>query len=283
MKKLLVPTDFSDNAFLAAQYAAELCIKHKYSLHIIHFYTASSSAFAENELTEEAEQTDVLKADITIKAWAERLKEQYPMVLISFHNERGLLDEALAKEASRDGYAAIVMGTTGATADKHIFWGSNTAAVTKKSPIPVIAVPNKPFAMEVQKVGLLTNFNQEELLTLHEFVHTFKETFDLSLIHVFKESESASSIHDRLDSWSFNVEEFSAVRHIDKLVAPVVKDDKDLDTIAEVVAQLIEENHIDMILVSKSRKTFIERLFTRSVSKAIALDLQKPAFFGKTI
>ncbi|MFD2968417.1 universal stress protein [Sphingobacterium bambusae] len=283
MKKLLVPTDFSDNAFLAAQYAAELCRKHKYSLHIIHFYTASSSAFADNELTEETEHTGVLKADITIKAWAERLKQQYPTVLISFHNERGLLDEALAKEASRDGYAAIVMGTTGATADKNIFWGSNTALVTTKSPIPVIAIPNRPFAVDVQKVGLLTNFNQEELLTLQEFAHTFKETFDLSLIHVFKESESASSIHDRLDSWSFNVEEFSAVRHIEKLVAPVVKDDKDLDTIPEVVAQLIEENHIDMILVSKSRKTFIERLFTGSVSKAIALDLQKPAFFGKTI
>ncbi|GHE23440.1 universal stress protein [Sphingobacterium griseoflavum] len=283
MKKLLVPTDFSDNAYLAAQYAAELCKKQKYSLHIIHFYTANSSAFSDSEINTLTEQSDILKADLTIRELAEKLSNQFPEITISFHNERGLLDEALTKEANKGDYAAIVMGTTGATDDKNIFWGSNTALMTRKSPIPVIAVPNKPLDVAVEKVGLLTDFNQEELMTLHEFVHTFKDDFDLSLIHVFKENESASSILDRLDSWAFNVQEFSAVRRIDKLIAPIVKDDKDQDTIPEVVTKLIQDNHIDIILVSKSRKTFIERLFTSSVSKAIALDLQKPAFFGKTI
>lgn len=283
MKKLLVPTDFSDNAFLAAQYAAELCIKQQYSLHILHCYTAISSGFDESELTEETEQSDVLKADLTIKEWVERLKVQYPGLLISFHNERGLLGEVLPKEAAREGYAAIVMGTTGTTGDKNIFWGSNTALIVAKSPIPVIAVPNKPFQSGIQKAGLLTNYNQEELLTLHEFVHIFKETIDLSLIHVYKDGEAETSVNNRLDSWLFNIQEFSAVRHIDKLIAPIVKDDKELDSIPEVVAQLIEENNIDIILISKSRKTFFERLFTSSISKAMALELQKPAFFGKTI
>ncbi|TDS16220.1 universal stress protein [Sphingobacterium paludis] len=283
MKKLLVPTDFSDNAFLAAQYAAELCQKQKYSLHLIHFYTATSSAFDDAEQQADADESDLLKADITIKDWADRLEALYPGLLISFHNERGLLDEGLPKEAAREGYAAIVMGTTGVTADKNIFWGSNTALITAKAPIPVIAVPNRPIEHTVNKVGLLTNFNQEELLTLHEFTHIFKDSIDLSLIHVYKESDSEASISARLDSWLFNIREFSAVRHIDKLIAPIVKDDKDLDTIPEVVAQLIEENQLDIILISKSRKTFFERLFTPSVSKAITLALQKPAFFGKTV
>lgn len=283
MKKLLVPTDFSDNAFLAAQYAAELGIKQKYSLHIIHCYTAISSSFDETELTEETEQSDVLKADLTITEWVQKLKTQYPELLISYHNARGLLGEVLPKEAAQEGYAAIVMGTTGITGDKNIFWGSNTALIVAKSPIPVIAVPNRSFQQTIEKVGLLTNYNQEELQTLHEFVHIFKETVDLNLIHVYKEGETESSVNDKLDSWLFNIQEFSAIRHIDKLIAPIVRDDKELDSVPEVVAQLIAENHIDIILISKSRKTFFERLFTTSVSKAIALELQKPAFFGKTI
>lgn len=283
MKKLLVPTDFSDNAFLAAQYAAELGLKQKYSLHLIHCYTAISSGFAEEELTEETEQSDLLKADLTIEEWVDKLKSQYPDLSISYHNQRGLLGEVLPKEAAQEGYAAIVMGTTGTTGEKNVFWGSNTALIIAKSPIPVIAVPNKPLQFGIQKAGLLTNYNQEELLTLHEFVHTFKETIDLSLIHVYKDGEEAPSVNNRLDSWQFNIQEFSSVRHIDKLIAPIVKDDKDLDSIPEVIAQLIEENDIDIILISKSRKTFFERLFTTSVSKAMALELQKPAFFGKTI
>ncbi|TYR32675.1 universal stress protein [Sphingobacterium phlebotomi] len=282
--KILVPTDFSENAFLAAQYAAEIAKKHHYSLHIVHFYTAVSSGFDENELEDLREQSDVLKADLTIKEWVSRLQAQYPDISISYHNDRGLLDEALPKEAKRADYVAIAMGTTGASANKNIFWGSNTALIVAKSPIPVIVIPNIPqIRTEIKKVGLLTNFKQEELTTLQEFVHIFKQEIDVALIHVYKESESMTSVTNRLDSWGFNVDEFSAVRQTSKLVAPTVKEDKDQDTIPEVISKLIDDHDVDIILISKTRKTFFERLFTSSVSKAMTLKLQKPAFFGKTI
>lgn len=284
MKKILVPTDFSENAFLAAKYAAEIAKKYNYSLHIIHFYTAVSSGFDENELGEEREQPDVLKADLTIKEWVGKLQVQYPDIPVSYHNDRGLLEEALPKEAKREDYIAIAMGTTGASANKNIFWGSNTALIVAKSPIPVIVIPKiEHITTEIKKVGLLTNFKQEELTTLQEFVHIFKQEIDVALIHVYKESESVTSVNNRLDSWRFNVDEFSAVRQTSKLIAPTLKEDKDQDTIAEVIGKLIDLQEVDIILVSKTRKTFFERLFKSSVSKAMTLKLQKPAFFGKTI
>jgi len=284
MKKILVPTDFSENAFLAARYAAEMAKKHQYSLHIIHFYTAVSSGFDENELEGERVQSDVLKADLTMKEWVHRLQAQYPDIPISYHNDRGLLEEALPKEAKKEDYVAIAMGTTGASANKNIFWGSNTALIVAKSPIPVIVIPNIEYIPTViKKAGLLTNFKQEELATLQEFVHIFKQEIDVALIHVYKESEKVASVNNRIDSWAFNVDEFSAVRQTDKLIAPTLKEDKNQDTIPEVLSTLIDTQDIDIILVSKTRKTFFERLFTSSVSKAMTLKLQKPAFFGKTI
>lgn len=282
--KILVPTDFSENAFLAAQYAAEIAKKHHYSLHVIHFYTAVSSGFDANELAEEREQSDVLKADLTMKEWASRLQTQYPDIPISYQNERGLLEEALPKEAKKEDYVAITMGTTGASANKNIFWGSNTALIVAKSPIPVLVIPHtEQVTTAIKKVGLLTNFKQEELTTLQEFVHIFKQEIDVALIHVYKESERASSVNNRLDSWGFNVEAFSAVQQTGKLTAPTVKEDKDQDTIPEVISKLINDHDVDIILVSKTRKTFFERLFIPSVSRAMTLKLQKPAFFGKTI
>ncbi|PRD57282.1 universal stress protein [Sphingobacterium gobiense] len=281
--KILVPTDFSENAFLAARYAAEIAKKHHYSLHVVHFYTAISSGFDEHELEGDREESDLLKADFTIKEWTSRLQTQYPDIAISYHNDRGLLEEALLKEAKRGDYVAIAMGTTGASANKNIFWGSNTALIVAKSPIPVIVIPNVHITTAIKKVGLLTNFKQEELTTLQEFVHTFKQEIDVALIHVYKEGESVSSVNNRLDSWGFNVDEFSAVRRTTKITAPTLKEDKDQDTIPEVIGKLIDVQDIDIILVSKTRKTFFERLFTSSVSKAMTLRLQKPAFFGKTI
>lgn len=282
--KILVPTDFSENAFLAARYAAEIAKKYHYSLHIIHFYTAVSSGFDENELEEGREESDLLKADLTIKEWVGRLQAQYPDIPISYNNDRGLLEEALPKQAKREDYVAIAMGTTGASANKNIFWGSNTALIVAKSPIPVIVIPNiEQITTEIKNVGLLTNFKQEELTTLQEFVHIFKQEIDVALIHVYKESESVASVNNRLDSWGFNVDEFSAVRQTNKLIAPTLKEDKDQDTIPEVISKLIDVQDIDIILVSKTRKTFFERLFTSSVSKAMTLKLQKPAFFGKSL
>ncbi|MBD1422223.1 universal stress protein [Sphingobacterium chuzhouense] len=282
--KILVPTDFSENAFLAARYAAEIAKKYHYSLHIIHFYTAVSSGFDENELDEGREESDLLKADLTIKEWVGRLQAQYPDISISYNNDRGLLEEALPKLAKREDYVAIAMGTTGASANKNIFWGSNTALIVAKSPIPVIVIPNiEQITTEIKKVGLLTNFKQEELTTLQEFVHIFKQEIDVALIHVYKESESVTSVNNRLDSWGFNVDEFSAVRQTNKLIAPTLKEDKDQDTIPEVISKLIDVQDIDIILVSKTRKTFFERLFTSSVSKAMTLKLRKPAFFGKSL
>ena len=283
MKKILVPTDFSDNAFIAARYAAEMAIKYHYHLHIIHFYTALSSTFEEDDIVEDLKHPDLLKADITIEKWANKLQSEYPDLSLSYKNERGLLEEGLTKEATSDDYIAIAMGTTGASAKKNIFWGSNTSLIVARSPIPVLVVPNiENIGTDIQNIGLLTNFKQEELTTLQEFVHIFKQEVEVSLIHVYKENENLLSVNNRLDTWSFNVGEFSAVRHTHKRIAPTLKDDKDQDTIPEVISKLIDAENIDIILVSKTRKTFFKRLFTSSISKAMTLRLQKPAFFGKT-
>ena len=281
--RILVPTDFSENALAATRYAAEICLKYHYNLHLLHCYTARSSGFDEKELTEETEHSDVLKADITIKELVDQLQSDYPQLQISYQNERGLLSDVLPKEAKQLPYVAVVMGTTGASARKNIFWGSNTALITAKSPIPVIAVPNKNSNSHPTKIGLLTNFKEEELITLKEFLHIFAREIDLYLIHVYKEQTAVSEVTDRLESWKFNIEELTSIPNIKELISPIVKEDENLDTIPEVITKIIEENNLDLILVSKSRKSFFQRLFTSSVSKAMALELHTPAFFGKTI
>ncbi|SFT18951.1 universal stress protein [Sphingobacterium wenxiniae] len=281
--RILVPTDFSENAKRAVKFAAEICLQHQYGLHLMHCYTARSSGFDENELTEEMEHSDILKADITIKEWVDELQEAYPQLDISYRNERGLLSDVIPKEGKQAHYAAIVMGTTGASARKNIFWGSNTALITAKSPIPVIAVPNADFNTNAKQIGLLTNFKEEELITLKEFLNIFHAPSDLHLIHVYKEQNDISAVNSKIESWIFNIEEATSITDITALTSPIIKEDENLDTVPEVITKIIQDNGLDLILVSKSRKSFFERLFTSSVSKAMALELHTPAFFGKTV
>lgn len=108
----------------------------------------------------------------------------------------------------------------------------------------------------INRVGLLTNLKQEELITLQEFLHCIKGDIDLTLIHAHKEQESVNSLEEKLALWLTNIEPFNAVRNVNILTAPIVREDKNLDDIPEVISKIIADNAIDLILITKSRKTF---------------------------
>lgn len=283
MKKIIVPTDFSENAMLAAKYAADLCLKQGYGLHIVHYYTASSSRFAADEIDGNVESQELLKADLTIVEWIDSLKQDYPTLQISHKNSRGLIHEKLLQEAKKEEYIAIVIGSVGSSAKKNVFWGSNAVIISSKSVLPVIVIPQKQESNEVKNVGLLTNFKEEELLTLKEFASIFDSKINLNLLHVYKDADELRSVNGKLESWIHDIEQLPYVDQARILTAPIDKMDKNSDSTPEVIRQLVDSNNLDLILVSKSRKTFFQRLFSTSVSKAMALNLEKPAFFGKSI
>lgn len=283
MKKILVPTDFSGNAYRAAQYAAKMGIEQQYSLHLLHCYTASSAFLSSTNAADELNDDPILQADQTIEEWVEKLQKEYPQIAISFSNERGLLEEVIPHEIERADYAAVVMGTTGTSRNKNIFWGSNTSLIIGKSAIPVIAIPNIDFNQTTKKIGLLTNFKAEELITLQEYMHVFKGQVDLDLIHIYSHDEEVSEVKERIESWISNIRKFNHIDKIGYVIGPIVKDDQELDTVPEVISKLVDIAMIDMLLVSNSRRPFLKRLFSSSVSKTLALDLPKPAFFSKTV
>jgi len=283
MKKILVPTDFSDNAYRAAQYAAKMGIEQHYSLHILHCYTASTTYLSHKNEEDDFNDDPILQADQTMKEWLEKLQKEYPKLPISFSNERGLLEEVIPHETEQADYAAVVMGTTGTSKNKNIFWGSNTALIIGKSHVPVIAIPNIEGNHTIKKIGLLTTFKAEELVTLQEYMQLFKGQVDLDLIHIYNYDEEVTEVKERIESWIFNIRKFNHIEKIGYVIGPTVKDDQELDTVPEVISKLVDIAMIDMLLVSNSRRPFLKRLFAPSVSKALTLDLPKPAFFSKTV
>ncbi|WP_166333669.1 universal stress protein [Sphingobacterium chungjuense] len=279
---ILVPTDFSTNSLTAVQYACQLAQHRDYDLHLLHYYTSNTASFT-NESQQEADQEEssLLKADVLMQKLKTELATAYPELIITAVCERGLIDEKLPKEAAEDQYALIVMGATGASAQKSIYYGSTTVAITAQSPIPVVAVPESYSDFAFQHISLLTKFKTEELETLRAFIGLIGEPQKLSLTHVYREESDLDAMQEHLQSWAFNIREMNIIQQVDIESAPISKNDVDLDTVPEVVNSLIEKGNPDIILVTKTRKSFFQRLFTASVSKAIALELRKPTFFDR--
>src|SRR5690606_31024493 len=165
-KTIIVPTDFSPNAEMACEYACQVAKVKAYRVHLLHCYTVSSVA---GDGTPTSIEEPTILADQKIKEFRDNLQRDHPELNISSECTRGLIIDKLSELSNTGKFALIVMGASGASQSKSLYWGSTTVAVAAKSEIPVIVVPNRKFNFDLDKVALLTNFKAEELDTLRIF------------------------------------------------------------------------------------------------------------------
>lgn len=270
-KTLLVPTDFSTNALYAARYACQIATTNNYNIHLFHCYTSSTAV--------EADNSTELKADVLINELKEQLLKNYPLLTIETECVSRLLTDVLPDYAVAPKFALVVMGTTGAGEGKPILWGSNTSFITSKVKIPVIAIPSGAETFAADNIAILTNFKAEEVETLNNFITYVSPIKNLDIIHIYKDNKKAKDVEQQLQDWSFNIKELSAIETVNTIAQPIQQDHEELDTIPEVINHIVGSNFYDMILVTKVRKSFFQRITSPSVSRQITLSLQKPTFF----
>lgn len=276
--KILVPIDFSENANTAVQFAIDLAKKRGFDIHLYHNYTVSSSTFddANSDSSDDNFKADVLMADLI-----EKLKANNPTIVFTSKCERGIITESLLKETKNTTYSAIIMGTKGKTDDTSVIVGSTTYAVSQKSNIPVIAIPFNYQTKDIKKIGLLSNFKYAELDTLNEYIKIFGSDVKVQIIHVHYHSESESDIEDKLEIWKYQIKKHTEITDVDIEVDSIQTDVEELDTIPEVINDIIKDEEIDVVLITKTRKSFFERLFKKSVAKQIIHHPIIPTFFSK--
>lgn len=276
--KILVPIDFSENANTAVQFAIDLAKKRGFDIHLYHNYTVSSSTF--DDVNSDSSD-DNFKADVLMADLIEKLKANNPTIVFTSKCERGIITESLLKETKNTTYSAIIMGTKGKTDDTSVIVGSTTYAVSQKSNIPVIAIPFNFQTKDIKKIGLLSNFKYAELDTLNEYIKIFGSDVKVQIIHVHYHSESESDIEDKLEIWKYQIKKHTEITDVDIEVDSIQTDVEELDTIPEVINDIIKDEEIDVVLITKTRKSFFERLFKKSVAKQIIHHPIIPTFFSK--
>jgi len=141
LKKILVPTDFSEHSSKAMRYGAELAAKFGAELHLLHVIETTTGMFDEGAFfppVTEAEleaaaikQVDSLKLDVTGQLKIiRRAKHGHPFVEIIRY----------AKDSEID---LIVIGTHGRGAIAHMLLGSVAEKVVRKAACPVLVVRDR--------------------------------------------------------------------------------------------------------------------------------------------
>ena len=142
LKKILCPTDFSENSEHALKYALALATLSQAELHLFHVvepitYPQSTELFEpvldEVELMMKMEAAYQKQLEDQVIA----LKEEYPKITGKLVNGNTFLEII---KAARDDVDMIVMGTHGRTGLAHVLIGSVAEKVVREAPCPVLTV-----------------------------------------------------------------------------------------------------------------------------------------------
>ncbi len=189
---ILLPTDFSDNAWSAAVYAFKLYADKECTFYFLHSNVNGTKTVSNI--------TKALLSTMDEKAMKE-LRELKEMAEVSNANanhefEIVLSPEKLLKaievEVEKHKIDLVIMGTRGSTGTKEFFYGSNTVHIINKMRLcPVLVVPDEYDFIEPKQIAFPTDFNRFYDEKQLEYLKHFADLFNskIRIVHIKTEKQ----------------------------------------------------------------------------------------------
>ena len=191
MKTILFPTDFSENADNALNFAVEIARYLKMKLHIFNAYEAPYSTH-----TMSTTLLTIMKQESEkhIKLCAEKLKKRAPDLEVETSVRHGNTIRLIVEKADHINAELILMGTKGASGFKEVFFGSNTASVVQHSSCPVLVIPNHATFTPFHKIVFASDLKMENYEASVNYLKVFADVFyaQVLALHVLNEEENDS-------------------------------------------------------------------------------------------
>ena len=139
IRKILVPSDFSEHSALALSYAVDLAKRYDAAITLLHVYPVVNYAAAEGFALYTPEQLTKLISQLTtqLRTMEDDARKAGVGQIASLMEQGDAYQEILQQATS---YDLVVMGTHGRTGLKHALMGSVAEKIVRTSPCPVLTV-----------------------------------------------------------------------------------------------------------------------------------------------
>lgn len=232
MKKILVPTDFSDGAFNALIHGLHAARTLDNSLEIIHAY--SMPATGSNVMVD---ITDVLKKNAEEEM--DKLKKRVQNldiaqnVQITYDTAYGSVVDVVNRRAQESNVSVVLMGTQGASGITEKWLGSNTAAAARNVEVPLLAIPAERPYRPIEKILFSTDMKVMEDARHLGFVAKLAQKTDANVkfFHVRTSSEeiNEAAYKDQVEKYFTGVNPTFSFTHnedIEKGIEETIKNEK---------------------------------------------------------
>ena len=279
MKKLLVPIDFSENAFVAASYACQIASEKKIDITLLYIYTLHTNQYINS--SEELIDPSISEAKQEMEKFMAKLQQQFPHLTIQAAYRDGVLTEEIEKQLQKESYLSIVMGTKGSSGLESIFLGSNTYDVILRASIPVLAIPINATQLKKDSIALLCNFKEGEIEVLRQAVQLYGSNFHLKLIHINTNRVDIKELDQKFKLWISNIIAETQIQDISYTVKSTAYFANAKESITKGIQTLLRDDEVDIILITKSRKSFFQKLISENVVKSMAFEITVPNLFAR--
>ncbi|WP_178988330.1 universal stress protein [Winogradskyella schleiferi] len=267
-KNILLPTDFSDNAWCAAVYALKLYANVECDFYFLHSWSVLSNT-ARTYITSKYVNTVKEKAlqqlaDLKHTAENANVNANHSFEIILSKEK---LQKAITTAVEKHKIDLIVMGTKGASKTRELFFGSNTVNTIKSKLCPIFVVPDEYDFVTPKQIAFPTDFNRfygEELLPIKHLADM--NNSKIRIVHITKNSNLTSMQDYNLAMLKVYLENHPHTFHWMPDYANKVQEINDF----------IEELDINILVMINYQHSFIEKVMNEPVVHKIGFHPKIP-------
>ena len=272
-KRILLPTDFSKNAWNAIKYASELYKTESVEFFILNAFKVESYDIesilvakpGDKEFDEALGQSE---KDLSKVLKMIEIKKAYPN---HSYFSMSIFDtplDAIKTAVELKDIDLVVMGTKGATDAKSVIYGSNTIDVMEKvRNCPVLAIPNIAKYTEPEEIvfptSFKTHYKRRELKYLYEIAKITNSA--ISILHINTEKQltdlqkqNKAFLEDFLDGIDYSFQWLDNVN------------------VNEGLEEFVRRRGSDMIVFINKKHAFLDSIFTRPLVKDLGTSSHIP-------
>jgi nucleotide-binding universal stress UspA family protein len=256
IKKILVPTDFSEVAKSALKVAMTIAGKANAEIHLLNVvhvpvidpYTPAETINTIKEEEEKSAQQELAKLALEIGGETPKI-----------HVKLGFAVDEIVTFAEENNVDLIIMGTTGASGVEETLLGSNASGVVGQSKIPVMCIPDEMKDFGTQDIVYASDLEQNDLAVINKLLDVAK-LFD-SNFHILHVRNNDLPINDVEPE-----EVFKSIMANANYKAMSFHEVKNEDTMAGI-NEFIEKMPCNILAMAIHHRSFFSKLFHRSLTK----------------
>lgn len=261
MQTILIPTDFSQNALMAADFAVNHLGTANSRYVLIHVYDiphggTSGLFYLMDEIKKQAEQD--------MEAFTEKLNERFKERQITFESRlaQGDFSEQSTILAFDENADCLVMGTKGASGVKEVLIGSSTVSMMRALKHPLFVIPEHYLDKDIEEVIISydgKSYPEKAAETIKKYA--LKHDFPIRALHVRINEEGPLQNWDQLkalfDGFKIDIHECYGENYEEGLKKGI-------------------EDQKGLLVLLRHKQTFWERFFNASDSRKAVMHADLP-------